>query len=470
MRMEIDLSQLDINSESETLEFKESFSKEALETIGAFANAQGGRLLIGVRNDGRVIGISIGANTLEEWAQKIQAKIQPRILPSITVKKHKNCTIGVVSVKRSRSPVSVDGRYLKRIGRTNQLMSNEEIMYRILDSSKTSWDSQIEERANTSDLDEQAVREFLEKLNEVGRRKIPADEKPLAVLEKLRLIETGKPTRAAILLLGKEPKRFYPSAYIKAGRFKSLTTIVDDKEFDGTLFQQIEDAMSWFRDRLETRLIIGKRTVSGYQKRLSGLELAQREEVWEYPLSALREAVVNAVCHRNYLSGVAVTLRLYDDRLEIWNPGRLPVNLHPEDLLRTHDSCPPNRLIAEAFFNTEIIEKWGTGTLLIARALKKQGLPPPKFDVTSQDSFKLIIFGERAKLLTDLKKLDLNERQIEAVLHLQSQGSLTNSEYQTLFEASRATASRDLAQLLSKGLIIKEGSTGKGTIYRLAEA
>jgi len=135
----IDLSQLDRNPESETLELKESFSTEALETIGSFANAKGGMLLIGLRDNGKVVGISIGAGILEEWAQKIQAKIQPRILPSITVRIEDGRTVGLVAVERSPAPVSVDGRYFKRVGRTNQLMTNEEIEYRILDSRKTSW-------------------------------------------------------------------------------------------------------------------------------------------------------------------------------------------------------------------------------------------------------------------------------------------------------------------------------------------
>lgn len=287
----------------------------------------------------------------------------------------------------------------------------------------------------------------------------------MVVLAKLHLLKQGRPTRAAILLLGKDPKQFYSSAYIKAGRFKSPITILDDKEFDGNILQQIDKAMDWFQDRLETKFIIGDKSKSSQGRKLSGLELAKREEVWQYPLDALREGVVNAVCHRNYTSLASTTIRLYDDRLEIWNPGRLPIQLSPEDLLHEHESYPPNRLIAETFFNLEIIERWGSGTVRMADLLRKQSLPLPEFDVSSLDTFKLIMRSGKQEIAA----LQLNERQLKAVEHIQSGKTLTNGQYQELFNASKPTATRDLAELVAKGLILREGTRGAGTIYKLTE-
>ena len=462
--MEIDLSQLDEHSESETLELKESFDSKTLETIGAFANTNGGTILIGVRDDGHIMGITIGKNTLEEWAQKMQSKIQPRFLPSMIKKTYKGRTLIIIIINRATSPISVDGRQFKRVGRTNQLMSSEEYRQKLLASGSSGWDNSVEDSATITDLDETAIDEFIAGLKKVGRRTIPATAAPMVVLEKLRLLREGKPTRAAILLLGKDPKRFYPSAYIKAGRFKSPITIVDDKEFDGNILQQVDKAMAWFQDRLETKLIIGKSKTSGGQK-LSGRALAQREEVWQYPLNALREGVVNAICHRNYTSLAATTIRLYDDRLEIWNPGRLPIQLSPEDLLHEHDSFPPNRLIAETFYNLEMIEQWGSGTVRIADLLKRQSLPPPEFDVSLPDTFKLIMRSGKK----EARKLQLNERQYKVIEYLQSAETLTNAQYQGLFKTSKPTATRDLAELVDKGLLLKEGTRGKGTIYRLVE-
>jgi ATP-dependent DNA helicase RecG len=464
--MALDLSQLDEHSESETLELKEAFDNKTLETIGAFANTNGGTILVGVRDDGHITGITIGKNTLEEWAQKMQSKIQPRFLPSITKQLYKGHTVAIIVISRSVSPISVDGRHFKRVGRTNQLMSSEEHRQKLLAAGSTSWDGAVEESSTIADLDNQAILALITRLKKARRRTIPTTGAPMMVLEKLHLLQEQKPTRAAILLLGKDPKRFYPSAYIKAGRFKSPTMIIDDKEFDGNILQQVDKAMEWFQDRLETRLIIGKSKPSDGHK-LSGRALVERQEVWQYPLEALREGIVNAVCHRTYTSLAATTIRLYDDRLEIWNPGRLPIQLSPEDLLHEHNSYPPNRLIAETFYNLGIIERWGSGTVRMADLLKEQDLPPPEFDVSSSlDTFKVIMYGGKRE--REKPDVELNDRQLKAIEYLKSNSSLSAAEYQKLFNTSKATATRDLAELARKELIVQTGR-GKGISYRLIE-
>jgi ATP-dependent DNA helicase RecG len=469
--METDLSLLNKNSESERLELKESFSSEALETIVAFANAQGGTLLIGVRDDGKVIGIAIGASTLPEWANKIQAKIQPRILPSITIEKHDDRTVGVIIVEKSHAPVSIDGRYFKRVGRTNQIMSNTEIEYRILASRKTSWDSQIEQGATINDLNKQLIKRFIQDVNKQKRR--PVADAWQDALEKLKLLEHGKPTRAAILLFGKDVRRFYPLAYIKVGRFKSLTDIIDDSVFEGPLFEQLDKTTTWFRDRLTRKFVINESVLSrkAVASGTGAGSSVQRETVWEYPIDAVREAIVNAICHRDYKADVITTIRLFDDCLEISNAGTLPPYLTPTDLLKKHKSYPHNILIAEAFYNVGIIEQWGSGTLRIAKLLEEQGLPPPQFDVSSSpDTFKVTLYAGQRYAKSTLRALGLSDRQLRAVEFLKSNHDLTNAQYQTMFDASKATATRDLKELVDKGLITREGKTGKGTIYRLVEA
>lgn len=463
--MKVDLSELNPNSESETLELKESFAKDALETIGAFANAQGGIIIIGARDNGKIIGVTVGANTLEEWAQKIQAKIQPRTLPSIKIKEHEGRSIAVISVDRSHSPVSVEGRYFKRVGRTNQLMSNEEIAYRILASSNTSWDSQLEERAVVADLDQELIQRFIEDLNKQGRRPVSGSHSWQEVLEKFKIIDQGKPTRAAVLLFAKDARHFYPSAYVKAGRFKSAIDIVDDSTFEGPLFDQLEKATAWFRDRLSRKFVIDESVLSGNVRESGVSPSVQRESAWEYPMVTLREAIVNAICHRDYKADIATTIRLFDDHLEIWNAGTLPPYLTPADLFKKHDSYPHNRLIAEAFYNTGIIEQWGSGTLRMAEALRKQNLPAPSFDTSSTEIFKLALYHSQPQVQIPL---ELNARQNKALEYLRKNQSLTNIDYQQLCGISRATASRDLTDLVKKKFLSKRGKTGKGTWYILS--
>ncbi len=178
--------------------------------------------------------------------------------------------------------------------------------------------------------------------------------------------------------------------------------------------------------------------------------------------------MVNAVCHRDYTSAANTTIRLYDDHLEIWNPGTLTHQLRPEQLLMPHNSFPPNRLIAESFYNAGIIENWGTGTIRIAEALKEQRLVPPKFDVSMTECFRVIF--DKTDLYNEqrLKDLGLNARQIKAIRHLCENEDLTNAQYQRLCAVSKPTVTRDLSDLVERGLIVREGATGKGTRYKLS--
>ena len=271
------------------------------------------------------------------------------------------------------------------------------------------------------------------------------------VLRKLELIKDGKITRGAILLLGNNPDSFFPSAFLKMGRFRSPTHIVDDREVHGTLIQQLDGAINWFRERLETEYIISDKP--------------EREVRWEYPLKAIREAVSNSLCHRDFNNLAHNQIRLYDDRLEIWNPGNLPPGLTTEALFHEHDSIPRNRRIADAFFYSGLIERWGSGTLRMVEELAAVNLPSPQF-ISEPGRFKVIFYKE---LITDdyLKKLHLSKRQLDAIAYIKEHGSISNTTYQTLAGVSKRTATRDLSLLKEKGILEIEGITGKGSVYKL---
>ena len=348
-------------------------------------------------------------------------------------------------------PVLYRGRPYKRVGSTNREMSVEEITRLVLEGRGVTWDEFPEIRASIDDLALEKVKRFTELANRVGRRPIPEGGEPLKVLVKLGLIQEGKPTRAAILLFGDRPQRFYPQAILKMGRFKSETLIVDDKEIEGTLFEQVEGAMLYFRDRLQTRFeFTGE---------------PQRKVIWEYPLDALREAVINAVCHRDYLSNALSQIRIYDDRAVVWNSGKLPEPLDPEKLKGEHESIPRNRRIAEMFFYAGYIERWGGGTLKILEECGKSELPEPDF-IDDGYSFRIIF---RKDILTEeyLRKLGLNERQIKAVVYVKDKGKITNREYQKINEVSRQTSSRELTDLVNLNILLKHGETGRDTYYTL---
>ena len=332
-------------------------------------------------------------------------------------------------------------------------MSWEDITKLVLESVGTTWDAILEPHTTLEDIDLEKVEKFVQLCNKTGRRPVPENESALDTLEKLELIQKGKPTRAAILLFGKNPQRPYLQAILKMGRFKSEITIIDDKEICGTLFEQVENAMLYFRDRLQTRFeFTGE---------------PQRKVIWEYPLEALRETVINAVCHRDYLDNANTQIRIHDDHILVWNPGKLPPDLSLEQLKTNHPSRPHNCLIAEAFFYAGYTEKWGGGTLKIIRECADSGLPQPEF---SED---MGMFGVtfRKDVLTEknLRELGLNDRQIKAVTYVKQKGKITNMEYKNLTKISKATATRDLGNLVEMKILKTEGMGKRDIRYVLVE-
>lgn len=438
--------------ESETLEFKESFGDRALEAISAFANSQGGTILIGVKDSGEICGIQVGKKTLEDIANRIQEATDPRLHPFLSIiKQGKKSVIVIRVIAGTGAPISVRGRYFRRSGRTNQRMSHEEIMQRMVASTGLSWDAFIEPGATLNDLDSTLITRFIEAVKKLGRRPIPQSSSNHEFLHKMELIRDETPTRAALLLFGKNPESFFPSAFLKMGRFRSPTLIVDDREAHGDLLDQLDEAMAWFRERLETAFVISGKP--------------ERDVVWEYPLNAIREAVTNVLCHRDYTGSAHSQIRLYDDRLEIWNAGGLPPSLTPDLLLREHDSIPRNRKIAEAFFYAGLIERWGSGTTRMAEELGAAGMPLPTF-TSEPGRFRLIFYREG---LTEdrLKNMGLSERQISVIMYTKEHETISNTEYQTIAQVSKRTASRELNELKVKNILAAEGVGGRGTIYKL---
>lgn len=263
-------------------------------------------------------------------------------------------------------PVLFQGRSYKRSGSTTCRMGVEEIAGAALYRVGVTWDSVPETRACLSDISVPKIKSFIAMANREKRRPVPAGTSPMELLRKLKLVLGGRPTRAAILLFGKDPQEFYGQARLKIGRFRNETLIVDDRRFDGTLFDQVEGASAYFREKLDTRFEMTGRP--------------QRDVVWEYPLKALREAVTNAICHRNYASTRDTEVRLYDRQVMVWNDGGLPDQLSVQALKKAHPSVPRNKQIAEIFYYAGMIEQWGGGTRLILNECRASGMPEPVFE------------------------------------------------------------------------------------------
>ncbi len=446
-----DLRKLIKSGESETVEFKTSFDKEVLEASGAFANTKGGAILIGISDKAQVKGIQIGKETVKDWANQISQSTEPRIIPEIEIGTIDGKNIAVIRIKEFPiKPVSVKGRCFRRVGSGNRVMQAHEIAEMHFQSTGMSWDRLPVANASVDEIDLEKVKQYIESAKNAGRKRISGGERPLQVLEKLELIKDGKATWAAVLLFYKHPQRFLSQAMIHCGRFKGETIVIDDRMIEGPIIEQIEEAMDFIRKNLNVRFVMTGKPA--------------REEVWDYPLEALREAVINAVCHRDYTVPSNTEVKIYDDKLIVWNPGGLPLGLTVEDLYKPHPSVLRNKGIGGIFYDMGLIEQWGSGIEKMREACVKAGIPEPKFE---EPQGLRVIFRKDIYTEEYLRKLGMNERQIKAVIYVKMNERITNQEFQKLLNVSKRTATNDLEDLAQKDLFEKVGTRGRGTFYKL---
>ncbi len=447
-----DLRKLLAHGESVTVEFKESFSREAIETAGAFANTQGGTVFIGLSRRGRPVGIQTDPDTLKDWANQIVQGTEPRVIPDVRTLTLAGEAIVAIHIRESPiKAVSVRGRCYRRVGASNRVMTPAEIAEMHLQSVGSSWDLLPAPNRRMTDIAPEKVKDYIRRANASGRRRIAEGEDYLRVLRKLGLVKDGRPTWAAILLFGREPQRTLSQAVVHCGRFKQETLVIDDRMIGGTIFEQVEDTMQFIQKNINVKFVITGKPA--------------RDEIWDYPLEALREGVVNAICHRDYTIPSNTDVRIHDDQLEIWSPGGLLLGITIEDLLRPHPSVLRNKGIAAVLYDIGWIEKWGSGIDKMRTLCTKAELREPAFEEQAH-GFRAVF---RKEVLTEeyLRSLGLNERQVAAVKYIREHGNITNREHRSLNTVSRQTATNDLRVLEQKGLVQRVGKAGRGIAYEL---
>lgn len=413
--------------ESQTVEFKENFQEESLQTIGAFANTHGGILLIGVNDSGVPIGVTVGKATLREMADKIAACTEPRVVPDLQVVTLQRKTIIVIQVSEYPiKPVAVRGRCYRRVGDSNRQLSPSAIAEMHMASTGTSWDASPLMDRTIKDLELARVRRYMMLATNVGRRNFARGDRPRYVLEKLELVRDGRPTWAAVLLFGKHPQSPLTQATVHCGRFRSEIDITDDRMIEGSIIDQIDETMDFLKKHINVRFVItGK---------------PQRDQIWDYPLEALREAVVNAICHRDYGDTADIQIKVFDDHVRIWSPGLLPYGVTFEELYRrTHASKPRNKLIAQVFYDLEIIERYGSGIQRMLDACAAAGLPEPTFGESTGGL--LITFRKAAKAAGRLTK--------------QQQGMKVESGVESKVESGVESLTEKVVRLLVSGPKLK---------------
>jgi ATP-dependent DNA helicase RecG len=351
-------------SEHQNLEWKESWRDDYLRWICGFANAKGGTLLIGKNDRGTVVGVKQARKLLEEIPNKVRDTLG--IMVDVNLKRSQGHELIEIVVTPYPYPISYKGEYHYRSGATKQELKGAALDQFLLRKQGRHWDGVPVPQVAVKQLSRPAVDAFRKRARESKRLapEILRESLP-ALIDKLHLLDGKYLKRAAVLLFHADPERICTGAYIKIGYFQNDADLLYQDEIHGDLFTQVDKAMD---------LLLTKYLRAGISYR--GL---QRVETFPVPEEALREALLNAVIHKDYGSNTPIQISVYPDRLMLWNPGELPDAWTVERLTRKHPSQPFNPDIANAFFRAGMIESWGRGIERIFSACRGNGSPVPAF-------------------------------------------------------------------------------------------
>jgi len=428
--------------ESQNTEYKSIWKDEYLKWICGFANAQGGTIYIGKDDNGNVVGVKNAKKLLEELPNKITTILG--IVADVNLHETKQGDYIEIVVEPQPNPVNYKGEYHYRTGSTKQELKGAALDKFLLQKYGKKWDGVAIPNASISDLKQDTFDLFKKKGIESKRlSKTSQTDTQEQLLENLNLLDGKYLKRAAILLFHPNPEKFVTGAYIKIGFFRSESDLQFQDDIHGNLFDQVERAME---------LLLTK-----YTKAIVSYKGLSRIETYEYPEEALREALLNAVAHKDYSGCTPIQIRVYADRIKIWIEGQLPENWTIQNLLQEHSSRPYNPDIANAFFRSGYIESWGRGISKIEEQCIIAGLPAPIFENTGSDFW--IVFRKDIYNKEDLANKGLSERQIDALIFYKEKGSITTSEYMKRYDISERTARNDLSKLVEYKLLTKEGET-----------
>ena len=316
------------------------------------------------------------------------------------------------------------------------------------------FDREVCAEATIDDLSQSAIDDYVEKLHAQGKKSIPQGSPASKLLKHLGMLKGRYLTNAGLLLFGRNPQSIYYQATLKCAWIegtKYSRPFLDTAKYEGDLFSLLEMGKNFVLSRMaESRGIRDQGSIAPTKRQI--------------PVEAIEEAVVNALVHRNWRSSASVEIRLFADRLEVCSPGHLPPDITIPELYEDHDSHPVNKEILKAFDKINVIESLGTGIERMISACKKVGLPTPVFEYRGS-AFVVTLHKDRWTV-NQLKSLGLNNRQIGAVSIVKTIGSISTGQYIEQFHVPRRTAARDLAALVSSGVLIREGA-GVAAKYQL---
>ena len=350
--------------ESRNLEWKSSWRDEYLKWICGFANAHGGVLVIGKNDRGDIVGVRHPLRLLEEIPNKVLSLLG--IVVDVDLKSEADGDYIEIRVDPCPNPISHKGEYHYRSGSTKQVLRGAALNQFLLRKHGRNWDDAPMPGVGLADLDSRALDEFRRRGVSSGRLLPDAvDGSNGDLMEMLRLREGQYLRRAAVLLFHPDPARFFAGAFVKIGYFRTETDLAYQDVIEGNLFAQVDRTV----DLLCTKYSRAEISYKGIYRR----------ETRPAPVEALREAVLNAVAHRDYAHAAPIQIRVYDHRIALWNPGSLPLDWTLDKLMGAHASAPHNPAIANALFRAGMVEAWGRGIDNIVSACGSAGMVKPQW-------------------------------------------------------------------------------------------
>ncbi|MBD5537622.1 MAG: winged helix-turn-helix transcriptional regulator [Lachnospiraceae bacterium] len=438
-------------AENQNIEWKQSWRDEYLKWICGFANAQGGKIYIGTKDDGTVIGIKNSKKLLEDIPNKIQSKLG--IVADVNLLTKDGLEYIEIVVNPWAFPVNCDGEYHYRSGSTKQQLRGNALTNFLMARTGMKWDAATVPNISVTDLDKESFDIFRREALRSGRMtKEDLDITNEELLEKLDLMADGKLKRAGALCFYRTPEKVIGGCYVKIGKFEGSELLYQD-EVHGSLMIMADRVI----DLIYLKYL--KATISYYKE--------TRVETYPFARDAVREAVFNALIHCNWADNIPIQIRIEDTVMLVSNSSMLPFGWTVETLLGSHTSRPYNPDIARVFYRAGYIESWGRGIQKICDACKKLGAEEPEYIVHGEDIMVKFKALQSAKT-TDFKVPKVRTGTLEDTLErrivniLKNNSTITQSALSEELNLSIRSLKRIMKRLTENGEIVRKGGKRYG--------
>lgn len=445
-----------IMPENQNIEWKSKWKDEYLEWICGYANAQGGKIYIGCDDDGNIVGLPNARKLLEDIPNKIRDAMG--IIVGVNLLAYGGKEYIEIDVPAYPIGISCKGVYYYRSGSTRQILTGPALEAFLMRKRGATWDNLPLPAFSMADVDDGVISKFKSLAAKKGRMETSLLDEPKEVLlDKLHLKNGDYLTNAAMLLFSSNPERYQTGAYIKIGYFENDAELLYQDEIHGSILEQVDKALD---------IIYLK-----YMRAKIRYEGAQRIERYFVPEAALREALLNAICHKQYQSGIPIQISVYEDRLYVANIGSLPEDWTLENLMQKHASKPYNPNIAHVFYLAGFIESWGRGVEKICHALKADNLPLPEYTIhpgdimikfTAPEDRIVRLNKQFTDNLSDNLSDNLPDKERKTLELLLEDPGYTASQLAEKLHVSRVSVTKYLKALKQKGIVERIGSDRSG--------